>query len=128
MKAKIPFEKHNPKAAAASKAEIQKQLIETNAEYELEVDALFLWVLHTYPKYRLGLSRIKELYEEVFRMRKEIYEFYKADPKLNKHRKLGELKSDNKQTAYWISISKLLDYGFDIKAEFERLDKKYKLD
>ena len=128
MKVKIPFEKRNPKAAAASKAEIQKQLIETNAEYELEVDALFLWVLHTHPKYRLGLSRIKELYEEVFRIRKEIYDFYKADPKLNKHRKEGELKSDNKQTAYWISINKLLDYGFDIKAEFERLDKKYKLD
>ena len=128
MKARIPFEKRNPKAAAVSKAEIQRQLVDTNKEYELEVDALFLWVLHTHPKCRLGLNRLKELYEDVFRMRKELHEFYKADPKINPQRNAGELKNENTQFTYWVSISKLEKYGFDIKAEFERLDKKYKLE
>ena len=128
MKARIPFEKRNTKGAAAPKAEILRQITETNAEYELEVDALFLWVLHTHPKYRLGLNRLKELYEDVFRMRKELHEFYKADPKLNPQRNAGELKSENIQLTYWLSVDKLDKYGFDIKAEFERLNKKYKLD
>lgn len=41
MKSRIPFEKRNPAGAVAAKREIQRQLVETGKEYELEVDALF---------------------------------------------------------------------------------------
>lgn len=71
MKAKIPFERRNPKGAAASKAEILRQIVETSKDYELETDALFLWTLHVSPKYRLGLGRLRELYEEFFSCEKK---------------------------------------------------------
>ena len=128
MKARIPFEKRNPKGAAASKAEILRQISETNAEYELEVDALFLWVLHTHPKYRLGLGRLLELYEDIFKARKEMNEFYRADPKYNPNWNLKDLENENKQMTYFVFMNKLKQYGLDIKAEFRRLDEKYKLE
>lgn len=128
MKARIPFEKRNPKGAAASKAEILRQISETNAEYELEVDALFLWVLHTHPKYRLGLGRLLELYEDVFKARKEMNEFYRADPKDNPNWNPKDLENENKQMTYFVFTNKLKKYGLDIEAEYKRLDEKYKLE
>lgn len=128
MKAHVPFEKRNPAGAMAAKREIQKQLVETGKEYELEVDALLLWVLHEHPKYQLGLGRMKELYEAIFRARKEIHDFYMADPEMNKHIPKNQLDMENRQLTYWIFIDKLKKYGFDIAAEFERLDEEYKLD
>ena len=117
MKAKIPFERRNPKGAAASKAEILRQIVETSKDYELETDALFLWTLHVSPKYRLGLGRLRELYEEIFQLRKEIHEFYRAKPEEN----------ENKQMTYFVFKHKLKEYGLDIDAEYNRLDDKYKL-
>lgn len=128
MKSRIPFEKRNPAGAVAAKREIQRQLVETGKEYELEVDALFLWVLHEHPKYRIGLRRMKELYEDIFRARKEIHDFYMADPEMNKHIPKGKLDSENRQITYWVFLNKLKSYGFDIETEFKRLDEKYKLD
>lgn len=115
MKAKIPFEKRNPAGAAASKAEILRQIIETNKEYELETDALFLWRIHK--KYGFGLGRLRELYEDVFRARKEAYDFLRA----------GSDENETRRVAYFAFTKKLADYGLDIGEEFERLDEKYKL-
>lgn len=115
MKAKIPFEKRNPAGAAASKAEILRQIVETNKEYELETDALFLWVLHE--KYGFGLGRLRGLYEEVFRARKEAYDFLRASSDEN----------ETLRVAYFAFTKKLADYGLDIGKEFERLDEEYKL-
>lgn len=116
MKAKIPFEKRNPAGAAASKAEILRQIVETNKEYELETDALFLWALHE--KYGFGLVRLRGLYEEVFKARKEMYDFLRADSDGNETRRV----------AYFAFTKKLADYGLDIGEEFEQLDEKYKLE
>lgn len=125
MKAKIPFEKRNPAGAAAAKAEILRQIIETNKEYELETDALFLWVLHE--KYGFGLGRLRGLYEEIFRARKEVHDFLRASPEDNPQCNQKQLENDNRQAAYFAFTKKLEDYGLDIEEEFERLDEKYKL-
>ena len=127
MKTKIPFERRNPKGAAASKAEILRQIVETSKDYELETDALFLWTLHVSPKYRLGLGRLRELYEEVFQLRKEIHEFYRAKPEENPQCNAHELENENKQMTYFVFKHKLKEYGLDIDAEYNRLDDKYKL-
>lgn len=125
MKAKIPFDKRNPAGAAASKAEILRQIVETNKEYELETDALFLWRLHE--KYGFGLGRLRELYEDVFRARKEAHDFLRASPEDNPQCDPKQLKNANRQAAYFAFTKKLADYGLDIGEEFERLDEKYKL-
>ena len=125
MKAKIPFERRNPSGAAASKAEILRQIVETNAEYELENDALFLWVLHE--KYGFGLGRLRGLYEEVFRARKEMHDFLRASPEDNPRRDPKRLENENRRTTYFAFTKKLRDYGLDIGAEFDRLDGKYGL-
>lgn len=127
MKAKIPFERRNPKGAAASKAEILRQIVETSKDYELETDALFLWTPHVSPKYRLGLGRLRELYEEVFQLRKEIHDFYRAKPEENPQCDTRELENENKQMTYFVFKHKLKEYGLDIDAEYNRLDDKYKL-
>ena len=125
MKAKIPFERRNPSGAAASKAEILRQIVETNAEYELENDALFLWVLHE--KYGFGLGRLRGLYEEVFRARKEMHDFLRASPEDNLCHDRERLENENRRTTYFAFTKKLRDYGLDIGAEFDRLDGKYGL-
>ena len=61
---------------SCGKAEIQNPETdavagENDTTAESETDALFLWTLHVSPKYRLGLGRLRELYEEFFSCEKK---------------------------------------------------------
>lgn len=76
MKAHIPMRLTN-KEQKALENEIKKQCVETTEKYELDIDTVTIWVLHT--KFGFGIKRITEFYHEMFSERKKAQEFYKSE-------------------------------------------------
>lgn len=113
MKARLPYEARNPIGATAMTAEIRRQCVEINAEYELELDALVLWTLHEQNGW--GCVRLMRFYECLLSNRKELHDFYSGD-KPNKS-DIG--------IEYFAATQKLRQIGFDIKAIYQKLKKKY---
>ena len=113
MKARVPFKTRNPSGAAAMTAEIRRQCVEINAEYELDLDALVLWTLHEQNGW--GCVRLMRFYEGLLENRKRMHEFYSGD------------KPDKRDIGieYFAATQKLKHIGFDIEDVYCRLKKKY---
>lgn len=115
MKARIPFHSVNPRGSAAMMKEIKAQCVEINREYELELDALVLWTLHTEQGW--GLKRLLQFYEALIQERKQLHDFYTSDTPTK----------DEAGIEYFAAAYHLKNYGLDIEAEYAKLSKKYSL-
>ena len=113
MKARVPFKARNPSGAAAMTAEIRRQCVELNAEYELDLDALVLWTLHEQNGW--GCVRLMRFYDGLLANRKEMHDFYSGDT--SDKRDIG--------IEYFAATQKLRQIGFDIGAVYQQLKKKY---
>lgn len=113
MKSRVPFKARNPTGAAAMNAEIRRQCVELNAEYELELDALVLWTLHEQNGW--GRVRLMRFYEGLLSKRKEMHDFYSS----------GKPDKSDIGIEYFAATQKLRQIGFDIGAAYQQLKKKY---
>ena len=115
MKARVPLKKVAPLTSAQIEAEIRRQCVDLNAEYELELDALLLWTLHE--EFGFGKIRLARVYESIMRKRKDMHERYQPEHSID--------RSGDVDIEYSVAYHRLLDYGFDVVQEYERLRKKY---
>ena len=115
MKAKLPRFGGNTAVKKKVQKEIHKELVEANEEYELELDALVLWVLHSV--FGFGHVRLSRFYDAVMRERKRLHDYYQ--PRVSD-------ESDN-DIEYHVAKLRLRDYGFDVAQEYRRLASKYKV-
>lgn len=51
----------------AIKAEVTRILLERDKQYAIDVDAMVMWALHTYPDLRFGPKRLRKFYLHMFR-------------------------------------------------------------
>jgi hypothetical protein len=86
--------------------EIQKHMAEINRKNSNEIDAMFLWYLHT--KYGHGHSRLRQDHRDFKPMVEELCRRY-------------EMETDDDKI--YLFTKKLLDYGVDIAAWNEELAK-----
>lgn len=68
--------------------EIHQQCLVADKEFTLDLDTLYIWVLHT--KYGWGLKRLKQLYMDVFTEHLHMREFYEVDDMYPERCKLKE--------------------------------------
>ena len=115
MKARVPLKKIAPLASAQINAEIKRQCVELNEEYELELDALYLWTLHE--DFGFGKIRLTRVYESMMRKRKELHDRYQPDHSIDREADVNIEHS--------VAYHRLLDYGFDVLQEYEKLRKRY---
>ena len=76
MKAKIPFRL----SAAEKKAldeEIRRQCVDVTGQYELDLDTVAIYILHTV--FGFGEKRLKRFYSAMFAKRKEIQAYYQGE-------------------------------------------------
>ena len=88
----------------AMNIEIQKQIAEINRKNSNEIDAMFLWYLHT--KYGHGHSRLRQAHSDFKPMMEELCRRY-------------EMETDDDKI--YLFTKKLLDYGVDIAKWNEEL-------
>lgn len=86
--------------------EIQKELKEMTHKFETEVDAIFLWWLHTCPKTKFGHQRLKEFYQDFSGAMDELRE------------RLGMKHGEE----VWYCTHLLKEYGIDLEAWDKEVD------
>ena len=113
MKARVPLSAYGMSLSKAAKDEIQRQCVEMNAEYEMELDALVLYTLRSC--YGFGRTRLRRFYETLLSYRKALHVYYtRSDPKAETG------------VEYRIASERLSDYGFDVKQQYEEIIAKFK--
>lgn len=103
MKAKLPFRL----SAAEKKAldeEIRKQCVDVTGQYELDLDTVAIYILHTV--FGFGEKRLTRFYSAMFAKRKEIQAYYQGE------------RHDN--TAEVAMRHRLQQDGIDVKKMYER--------
>lgn len=106
MKAILPHKFSNAQKQSL-KSEIRKQCVAQTQQYEMLIDTVSLWVLHTH--FGFGAERLKHFYEAVFTERKAMQERYEG--------------TDSDDMAEFAMYSKLKERSIDIKEMFEAQEK-----
>lgn len=115
MKVRVRLKDVDPVSSAMLNREIREQCVEVNAEYELELDALYLWTLHE--DFGFGKIRLTRVYESMMKKRKELHDRYQPEHSID--------PAGDADIEHSVAYHRLLDYGFDVHAEYERLRQKY---
>lgn len=76
MKAKIPHQLSSQQQKALE-AEIRRQCVDVTKQYELDLDTIAIYILHT--KYGFGKKRLQEFYMALHEERKQIQAYYKGE-------------------------------------------------
>ncbi len=103
MNARMPLSSAQKKALVN---EVRRQCVEQTEQYEISIDAVFIYTLLESPplkKMKLGKQRIEQIYGDMFRFRKEMQERYQS--------------SDDADTGIgdFAIIMKLKERGIDIE-------------
>ena len=77
------------RATAAAIREIDRQILERDEAYSLDVDAMVLWTLHTHLGF--GKERLVRFYHEMVKEHIRMREYYEMDDTYPERRKLQEL-------------------------------------
>ena len=78
MKARIPLSSNQKQAMIR---EVRRQCVEQTEQYELSLDAVYIYtLLESAPlkRIRLGRKRIQQIYNDMFKLRKEMQERYQS--------------------------------------------------
>lgn len=109
MKARIPFKTSNPSGHKAMMEEIRRQCVETNKDYEFELDSLFLLTLAEKRGFRK--KRLDDSYKDVLRKRRELHKYYAC--------------SEDKDVGIeYIAAKYRLEnyYGYNIEENYNRIE------
>lgn len=102
MRVKIPWQKTNAERKAM-KDEINRQIIQADAQYSRDLIVSVLWALHVYPKTKYAKKRLKDFYMTFDEVHQDMLDYYKMR---------------DEDTA-WLCDRKLKEIGVDID-EWER--------
>lgn len=76
MKARIPITLSSQERKALEE-EVKKQCVETTEQYELDIDTA--WVYAIRKRLNIGSKRMAEIYGDMFELRAQMQDFYKAE-------------------------------------------------
>lgn len=104
MKVKIPWQ-GSPEERKAMKAEINRQITESNRQYKNDFDAMILWTLHE--QCGFGKKRLREIYDAFAREYDKLVEHYEAP-----------------EEGAWLASYELREIGIDISEWNKETQKK----
>lgn len=87
------------KERKAMEIEINRQILEADRQYQDDIDAAVLWVLHQHLGF--GEKRLRSFYEAFIKVHDELRAFYECE---------------NDEEAMWIIHEKLKQIGVDVVA------------
>ena len=85
--------------------EIRAECVNQTRQYEVQLDLVMLYALHTHPKTKFGKKRLEEFYEFYFKMRREMQERFQVD------------EDDDFAIDYFLKQD-----GIDVEAMYKALD------
>ena len=85
--------------------EIRTECVNQTRQYEIQLDSVMLYALHTFPKAKYGKKKLEEFYEFYFAMRREMQERFQVD------------EDDDFAIDYFLKQD-----GIDVEAMYKALD------
>lgn len=99
-------------ARQAMRAEINRQILDQERQFTIDVDTMVLWTLHSC--YGWGAKRLKEFYVNMFREHIRMRKFYELDDLYPERHKLKEAGAD---VEAWFNA--LFDEAGNLRGESE---------